>query len=177
MQTVHQPRIASFSKWRNPTKSLMHVDVHEGEGAARTTTRYEFPPGETVSVPSQYDRAIHMVDCGRDECHRSPVRGAGYFCLKGHSGVIMGGLAPLLVRVGAEETLLEALDPALQERKAAEADEAANAIMLTRAENAILLARKRANAADEHGDDDEPEAKASQEPTKVAPPKKSPPLA
>ena len=97
--------------WVNPTQDLMVVDIFDQSPQAsdprkgeydfqRTktpahTVRVEFPPGKEVVRPSSYDRAIHTVD---------------------KFGIVMGGLAPQLKRVGSADKLHPALDPDNEKR-------------------------------------------------------------
>ncbi|MCL2450094.1 MAG: hypothetical protein FWD17_14195 [Polyangiaceae bacterium] len=95
--------------WHNPTDKVQRVVIHEGNGLKFA---FVLQPGETKPLDSRYDRTIHMVDCGQEECHRR-----GWFCSKGHDGIVVGGEAPLLKRVGCSDTLDQTLDPAASKRK------------------------------------------------------------
>lgn len=99
------PRI---TKWYNPCLVARKVRICM-EGTWRTV-RWE--PGETIELPSTYDRAIQIVICQEDSCNG---RGQGAIkcqpCVRGHYGQIMGGQDPLLVRVGGEDIRNPSLDP------------------------------------------------------------------
>ncbi len=101
-----------MTRWHNPTKHLQTVIIADGG----QPFAFIVQPGETRELPSKYDRVIHMVDCGKNECHRK-----GWWCQAGHSGAVMGGEAPLLVREGFEDTLDPTLDPVVQAEKDASA--------------------------------------------------------
>ena len=146
MPTPQTPRIATFTTWMNPTPNDMHVDIQEGEGKSFSVQRYEIKAGQSAQIPSQYDHAIHYTDCGREECHHSRELGAGYFCKKGHDGTIVGGLAPMLVRVGVNEQLPESLDTSREAKRAAEADRLRAEANLKKAEDEALLANAAAAA-------------------------------
>lgn len=65
------------STWKNPTQHVQRFEIFENSGLP--PTRIEIKPGEIDdTIPSIYDNAIRTV---RD-------------------GVVVGGLAPLLVKVG-----------------------------------------------------------------------------
>jgi hypothetical protein len=150
--------------WRNPKDHVQRATLYDSDNRAfevvwapaGKTIRLKDADGEVhevtdvQQVPSHYDHAIHRVDCGQDECHKGGGRiGGGWFCLKGHKGTIVGGLAPLLIHEGVEEFLPTALDPAAQEKKEAEALLEANAMAAQAAGDAAILAKARvARAAD-----------------------------
>lgn len=87
----HIPPSEKFVSFTNPTNDVVVVDVWEGPAAGRSGKyRYTWQPGETVMVPEKYVPAIHDV---RD-------------------GVIVGGGAPQLKRVGGTDSLHPCLDVA-----------------------------------------------------------------
>ncbi len=93
------------TQWHNPTEDVVSVILTDpGNRQFRFTIR----PGETVALDSQYDRSIQLVDCGKPECHNRPA--GGHYCNAGHPGLISGGLAPQLRRVGKTDTIEECLD-------------------------------------------------------------------
>jgi hypothetical protein len=47
-----------------------------------------------------------MVDCGRDECHKT-----GWWCVQGHPGLIQGGMAPTLIDLDRELNIDASLIP------------------------------------------------------------------
>lgn len=63
------------TKWENPTKDTVRVKVLVEAGRHE---KVEFKPGEVHSLPSSMDKAIHDV----------------------RNGIVMGGLAPQLRKVG-----------------------------------------------------------------------------
>jgi hypothetical protein len=101
-----------LTKWHNPLPHPQSVTI----GYDGAPFMFVVPPGETRELDSRYDRAVQMVDCGHDECHK-----AGWFCTKGHEGLIVGGGAPLLRRVGKNDRLDSSLDPESAARKSVEA--------------------------------------------------------
>ena len=100
------------TEWHNPTKNRVTVVLHD-----ESNKRFAFvvEPGDTKPLDSSYDRAIQIVDCGREECHN---RGAGgHYCNVGHEGSIQGGLAPMLKRVGKDDVLIDELNVPLVEKQ------------------------------------------------------------
>lgn len=85
MQPYSEPREEAYTTWRNPLDREQYVDLHDGDSP--TPTRYRFAPGEEKKLPSRFDNAIHRT----------------------HNGVIVGGLAPQLVKVGSKDRLDTAL--------------------------------------------------------------------
>ena len=79
-----QPGPEAFTCWRNPTKEIVKVPMFAGTNEAGITGRflYVWAPagkeGDTLMIPSKYDRGIHQTDKG---------------------GRKIGGGAPQLVRV------------------------------------------------------------------------------
>ncbi|HEY2517078.1 MAG TPA: hypothetical protein VGI39_39670 [Polyangiaceae bacterium] len=134
------------TRWKNPTPHTMRFLLHDSANIARLVT---IDPGETIELPSEFDNAIHRVDCGQDFCHKGAGKvGGGWFCLKGHNGTIIGGLAPLLLRLdGVVEELDSALDPQASLKKKAEADLAAASLVAHQAREAQLIAAAHAQAA------------------------------
>jgi hypothetical protein len=93
-----------LTKWHNPTPNMQSVTINDGAPFAFTV-----PPGETRELDSRYDRAVQMVDCGHD------------YCTAGHEGLVVGGGAPLLKRMGKDDKLDPSLDPDHAARKSVEA--------------------------------------------------------
>lgn len=124
------------TRWLNPTSHSQRVILQHADGRQFQVT---WEPGETKELPSDFDRAIHMVDCGQDACHQH-----GWFCTKGHDGLVQGGLAPLLVRVGAKDTLQPDLDPSIAEKRAQEANMAAASLAKSAADQALVIAAAKA---------------------------------
>lgn len=137
-----------YSQWHNPTKHPQRVVIRTDHGQVAFVVN----PGEIKQLDSVYDRAIHQIDCGQDECHRK-----GWFCTKGHDGLIVGGGAPLLQRVGAQETLHPTLDPAIVHKKELETAIAAEALLTDGKQRAIRAAAELAQT-----DGTEPQAQAPQ---------------
>jgi len=112
------PAAAPPTRWKNPTSDHVRVVVNLPTGKAA----YDFKPGETRDIPAEFNDHIHRVRCSDPACHKS-----GYaFCLRGHEGVVVAGVAPQLVREGVETKLAEGLDP-LEEKRKEEAAALANA--------------------------------------------------
>lgn len=78
-----------MTTWRNPTDRPQRVRLFDRDNSELLI---EIPPGETRSIPSEFDRAIQTTDCHAVHC---TLGGEG--C--GHNGTIVGGIAPLLERV------------------------------------------------------------------------------
>lgn len=144
------------TSWLNPTSHVQRVTLHDSTNREQYV---EWAPGETQVVPSEYDNAIHRVDCGQEACHKGAgKKGQGWFCQRGHNGTVIGGLAPLLVRVGADDTLDPALDPDATEKRTLDADVAAKAVQVKAAHEALVLAAARAQT-DKPDPDTKPAAK------------------
>ena len=129
----HVPE-TTFTRWHNPTDHEQRVVLHGPRGQFK----FVVPAGETRELDSTYDRAIQHVDCGKDECHRK--RAGGWWCTEGHEGQIVGGLAPLLKRVGKGDKLDPVLDPKLAEKKELEAQLAAQDLVARGQERAAVIA-------------------------------------
>ena len=130
-----------FTRWHNPTKQPQRVVLEGPQGKFAFTV----PPGETREVNSAFDKAIHQIDCGEDACHAK-----GWFCTKGHEGVIVGGLAPQLVREGFTDKLHDSLNPAIAQKKQLEATLAAEALIGEGKQQAVIAARALIDQASEH---------------------------
>jgi hypothetical protein len=126
-----------FTQWHNPTKDTQRVVLHGPRG------RFAFvlKPGETLPLDSVYDRAIQVINCGREECQRRPA--GGFYCNAGHDGQVVGGAAPLLKRVGKSDRLHHNLDPLLVEKKAAEEKVSAEALLAQGADRTAIVAAAR----------------------------------
>lgn len=120
----HEPLEERYSQWHNPLDVEQHVDVYEGDN--RRPTRYRVPPGETRPIPSRYDRVVHRV----------------------HNGVIIGGQAPQLVKVGSNEKLDEALDTEKDKKRRAEKELAQASLQKQVAEDNAAVAAARVGEAD-----------------------------
>jgi hypothetical protein len=114
-----EPQEETYSNWNNPLSVPQIVDLHHG--SSRRPTRYKWMPGETKTLPSRFDVAIHRVS----------------------NGVIIGGLAPQLVKLGSDEILDSALDPTSASKRAAEAAQVAAMLQKKAAEEALLIATGR----------------------------------
>jgi hypothetical protein len=112
----NEPREERLTTWRNPTPHDIKIDLHAAPGHRK---RYVVQAGKEAQIPSEYDRAIHDV---RD-------------------GVIVGGLAPLLLRVVPDGELHPALDPEAAARKAA-LEEAERAVVAKKAADDVLANAK-----------------------------------
>jgi hypothetical protein len=121
--TFLEPVEETTTTWLNPLTIPQTVDLHhEGD---RSPTRYRWQPGERKTLSSRYDHAIHRV----------------------HNGIIIAGLAPLLVKLGSDEQLDPALDPNAATKKTAEAEQLRAEADMKTAEDAALLAKARAERA------------------------------
>lgn len=121
-----EPREETYTQWHNPLKQEQIVDIfHDNDSMP---TRYRWKAGETKSLPSRFDHAIHRV----------------------HNGVIIGGLAPQLRKVGSSAKLDPALDHLAQQKKEAAASAAA-ALLQQRAAAAAMVEAEamRVSAAEE----------------------------
>ncbi len=76
---MQQPDHDHVTRWRNPTDATVKLSIHRNRGERRA--KYEIAPGAELTLPGEYDSAIHQK----------------------HNGVIVGGLAPQLVVVGQEK--------------------------------------------------------------------------
>lgn len=138
------PEEALITTWHNPTDHEMYVDVYVGSGVhknnERRATRYRFPKHADTQVPSQFDNAIQLIQCGMDECRQH-----GTWCAKGHRGTVVGGSCPQLQKKGTEGVagLLPCLNPMLAQEIAAAAEVASQDLARRKAEDAMMLARKR----------------------------------
>lgn len=114
-----EPVEEELTTWKNPLSVPQRVIVHMNG----RQVKYTFAPGETKKLPSSFDKAIHIV----------------------HGSTIVGGLAPQLVNVDKQEELrlADALDTEAEERRKAEADMIAQAMIRQQAEQAQLLAAAR----------------------------------
>jgi hypothetical protein len=122
-----------FTRWHNPLNVPQRV-VLEGP---RGKFAFVVPPGETRELDSVFDKAIHQLDCGEEACH-----GKGWFCTKGHEGLVVGGLAPLLQREGFNDKLHDSLNPAIAQKKQLEATLAAEALISEGKQQAVVAARQ-----------------------------------
>lgn len=127
-----EPKEATYTEWHNPLDVPQHVDIHEDAGLP--PTRYTWKPGETRALPSRYDFAIQRLDPTGE--------------------MIVGGLAPRLVKVGSTFKLLPALDPDIAAREQAKADALVAEAQKQAAENALILAQAKATQAAPAADKD-----------------------
>jgi len=118
-----QPVAEQFTEWTNPLDDEQSVVLDAGGN--NRGIRYTWKPGETKTLPSHHDRAIHRV----------------------HNGVVMGGLAPQLVRKGQTETVDPALDTRATARKEQEIAVARAAAAKASADDEFALAQKRSAEA------------------------------
>jgi hypothetical protein len=127
------------TRWKNPTDKAVTLSFHRDRGVKRHKVTIE--PGEEVILSGEYDSAIHQV----------------------HNDVVVGGMAPQLVKVGKEALpvtstlgLAEAREAAAQrgnemeemrrEMESLERDhDERRDRLLTRIENAEAIAKKNAD--------------------------------
>ncbi len=76
---MQQHQRLSITTWENPTKNTQTFEIHHGPGAEPDV--FILAPGDAADVLSLYDDAIRTV----------------------RGGVVVGGLAPLLVPKGRKE--------------------------------------------------------------------------
>ena len=124
MVQIHEPVEQTETMWHNQLDYDQMVDIFMGE-AKQGATRFRFKPGQRRAIPSRYDTAIHRV----------------------HNGVIVGGLAPQLVKVDADEVLDPSLDPKQALKKDAQAAAIAALQAKVAAEAALVVAVAAAPAA------------------------------
>lgn len=132
-----EPVEESISTWLNPTESDQTVVFFDTNPKG---TKFVVKAGSQREIPGRYDFAIQKVMCSDDACR---LTGHG-FCVKGHQGQVIGGMAPSLLKVEqSREThpLDPALDPHLALKRAAEAKAAAAMIARSGADEALLLAK------------------------------------
>lgn len=134
-----------LTAWHNPTKTAQTVIIRDGQPFAFTVG-----PGETKELDSRYDFVVHQRDCGKDECHRR-----GWFCRGEHDGLVVGGSAPLLQRVGHKDRLDASLDPDYQSKKAIHEE------IDREVEREKILAQARARIASGATDDARPSAQSA----------------
>lgn len=120
-----EPQEETYTHWHNPLGQEQRVDVFYGDEPR--PTRFTWKPGETLKVPSRFDNAIHRVD----------------------KGVIIGGLAPQLVKVGANEVLDPALDTEKVKKAEATKEAAVAALAKSQAEDALVIAQAKSAEATE----------------------------
>lgn len=135
-----EPVEETNSIWYNPTPHQQVVDFYDVN--PRQGTRYKIPAGGSREIPSRYDFAIQKVLCSDPAC-RAKQHG---FCMVGHEGQVMGGMAPALIKKGQSRAafpLDPALDPSLQEKRSLEAEAAAAALAKKTADEALLIATNK----------------------------------
>lgn len=115
-----EPIEETLTRWHNPLDVPQRVDIRHGDEPR--PTRFTIKPGETVEIPSRYDYAIQVVQ----------------------NGVIVGGLAPQLRKMGSEAQLDPALDTEAVKKKDAEVAAAAAALVAKTATEAVVVASAKA---------------------------------
>lgn len=129
--------------WVNPTDQTMQVVLHQRHGSGLKDKahayRVVFPPGKEVKVMTEYRDAIQRVMCNEPECRST----AWKYCLKGHAGSVIGGLAPQLVRKGANIKPNPDLDPDIGVKEQLAAAEAQARLAKHEAEGKLALAQVR----------------------------------
>jgi hypothetical protein len=120
---IYEPRDKAMTAWSNPTDKQVKVDIYVGPGRFE---RYRIDPGQTVRIPSEYDRGVRTENDGQ----------------------VVGGLAPQLIRIDGENPPVNAaLDPdkaAMETNLQVAKDQM---LELQAREKAILIAQARAEAA------------------------------
>lgn len=96
-------------KWQNPLETEQRVLISYSErkgpkgGYIRESALLVWAPrgqqGDVLELDEVWSSAIQVVRCQEDECINAP--GGGGWCKNPeHAGVVMGGSAPLLRRLG-----------------------------------------------------------------------------
>lgn len=111
-----EPLEETFTHWHNPLEVEQYVDIREGDNLR--PTRFRVPPGGTTRISSRHDSVVQRV----------------------HNGVIIGGQAPQLVRVGGTDQLDPALDTEQAKRREAEARHAQAELQRQTAERNAAIA-------------------------------------
>jgi hypothetical protein len=120
------PVAETMTTWTNPThfeqtieilstrptrKTITDVYGHQSVVAfdAQFTRRVTWAPGETKSIPSRYDRLVHVVvDCDHPECRRSICKSP---TTAGPRAKVVAGSAPLLQRADQRYSLDQSMVP------------------------------------------------------------------
>lgn len=125
--------------WKNPTDKPVVVDIYVGTNEVpppaspyrrgerhQAHLRIRWNAGETKSLPSMYDPAIHDV----------------------RNGIVVGGLAPQLVRTDApDQPVADAIDVEKSKRRAALAQAEAALTAKKVAEETLVIATAQAGEA------------------------------
>lgn len=142
-----EPIEETYTEWFNPLDTEQWVDVHMGD-VSQPPTRFRIPAGAKKPIPSRYDRCVQVV----------------------HNGVIIGGQAPQLQRIGGTDKLDPVLNVAAQEKRRAE-QEAVQAVVAKKiAEDQLDAATTKAAEAEKSLRSRAPRAPASPTPAAALPP-------
>lgn len=100
-----------MDEWMNPSDEPQRIPVvvwappvvSDASGARtempqQRVARLTVPPGASVRLPAMLRGVLHQIDCGEKGCTRNR-------CLSDHGGVVIGGLAPLMIRKGSRAVL------------------------------------------------------------------------
>ncbi len=123
----NQPVVQTFTTWTNPTDAAVYLDIHVGATFSNPSGRFRYvvPAHGEVQIPGEYDLAVHDT---RD-------------------GVIVGGLGPQLRRKDRVEQLHQSLDANKSAEKEAQAEAEQALIAKQAAEQAVMLAVSKKQAA------------------------------
>lgn len=105
------------TKWRNDTAAVQTFKIHGNHGyklenmergiKAEPVQTVILRPGQTIELPSHLDRAIQTIGSCEQGCLNT-------YCTGDHGGIVIGGMAPMLTRVGrtVPVQLARDIDPA-----------------------------------------------------------------
>jgi hypothetical protein len=120
------PVAESMTTWTNPTPHDQTVEILLTRPTRKTIVddfghqsvvkfdeqfakRVTWAPGETKSIPSRFDRLVHVVvDCDHAECRRSICKSP---TTAGPRAKVVAGSAPLLQRDGQRYSLDQSMIP------------------------------------------------------------------
>ena len=141
-------RPPAFTTWVNPTE-VPQMFVIDNQ-------RYVCAPHKEIQVPSQFDFMIQTCSCDNPNCKNEPrnphiSNGKGSrdpWCKhpSEHNVIVLGGIAPMLVRKGMDVNDLggrDKIDPDQIEARRLEAEQQAAAMVAEAAETTMLIAERR----------------------------------
>ena len=158
------PVVENMTTWTNHTSLEQFVEIlstrptkktiADDYGHQRVVTfeeqfakRVTWAPGETKSIPSRFDRLVHVVvDCDHAECRRSICKSP---MTAGPRAKVVAGAAPLLQREGQRYSLDQSMLPIdpIARTMVAVGDVASRMAAGPQAEEDPAMARARARKA------------------------------
>lgn len=123
------PNPYATTTWRNDTAATQMFKIHGNHGYKLENMERGVPrepvqtvilkPGESIQLPSHLDRAIQTIGSCLEGCPNT-------YCTGDHGGIIIGGMAPMLTKVGRTISVERAkdIDPAEAEKRFAAAAKA-----------------------------------------------------